>query len=110
MFENIENLEIVSSFQGKSKTSKTMITKKTNAFYFRTMGTGAYIINNRAYSTSQNEMLFIPKGTTYSFVCDTDSGFAAYPRYTVPELLQLAGEELGTFRLTEDQKAGYGLE
>ena len=45
-----------------------------------------------------------------SFVCDTDSGFAAYPRYTVPELLQLAGEELGTFRLTEDQKAGYGLE
>lgn len=76
MFENIEsieNIKIISSFKGNSKTSKSTITKKTNAFYFRTAGTGIYIINNKQYTTKQNEMLFIPKGTTYKFICDESS-------------------------------------
>ena len=71
--ENIENIEIISSFHGNSKNSKSIMTKKTNAFYFRTMGTGVYFINNKPYKTKQNEMLFMPKGSTYNFVCDESS-------------------------------------
>lgn len=72
MFESIENLEIISSLKGKSKTSKATITKKTNSFYFRTMGTGTYIINGSPYTTNQNDVLFVPEGTSYNFVCDED--------------------------------------
>ncbi len=73
MFENIENLEIISSLQGFSKPSKATVTKKTNAFYFRTSGEGTYIINEKFYTTQTNELFFIPEGTSYDFVCNPDS-------------------------------------
>lgn len=45
-----------------------------------------------------------------SFVCNSYySAFAGYPVYSLEELLQLAEEKLGSYELTEEQKAGYGL-
>lgn len=45
-----------------------------------------------------------------SFVCNGASGIAGYPAYSLTDLLQLAQEKLGNYELTQEQKAGYGLE
>ena len=43
-------------------------------------------------------------------ICRQGNGIAAYPLYTTEQLLQLAKTELGGFRLTQEQKAAYGID
>jgi len=56
----------------------------------------------------------IPEFVTYHTETDrlvlcTDMGMGAYRRYTTQQLLDKAAQQLGQFRLTEDQLADYGL-
>lgn len=59
--------------------------------------------------------IYIPNGLAYwtndnSFICRSGSRFMGFDAYTVPQLLEIAREQLGNFRLTPAQKSAYGLD
>lgn len=78
MFDTIENLQIITIVSGKSRDSKLQ-PRKTHAFILRTNGTGHFIIGQNTYTTNRGDLFFLPKGTTYIFKTEPDSGCA----YTV---------------------------
>jgi hypothetical protein len=49
-------------------------------------------------------------GSTNTLVCSLTDTLAGFPLYTTEELLTLARQELGSFALTQEQRAAYGIE
>ena len=45
-----------------------------------------------------------------TLVCDMDDYMAGFPLYSTEELLAMAQQELGSFTLTGEQKAAYGID
>ena len=66
MFNDIENLKIISSFQGISKSNGEIRTRKSNAFIFRISGTRIYEFDDLVYTVKKGEMIFIPALFSYN--------------------------------------------
>lgn len=67
MFENMDNLKIISSNQGFSKSGIKIRDKKLNAFIFRTIGIGQFSFPDKTITVKPGEMIFLPKGISYEF-------------------------------------------
>ena len=67
MFDNMENLTLVSSYNGISKPYNKVQSRKTNAFIFRTNGAGEFAFGNETITVHKGEMIFIPQGSSYEF-------------------------------------------
>lgn len=73
MFDNIENLEIVSSLN-KSPLSYSKITnRKTNSFIIRVKGSVTYNFYDKKLNAKEGEMVFLPKGISYEYTSFNDS-------------------------------------
>lgn len=68
----ISNLSIVSSFSRESKPYNKIINRKYHSFIFRLTGQEMYFFDNKNITVKAGEMLFIPKGTTYSYKTISD--------------------------------------
>lgn len=67
MFDNIENLKLLSSSRGKTRDYNKIENKKYHSFIFRTVGTGTYTTSDKCYVINEGEMAFLPKGSSYEF-------------------------------------------
>lgn len=67
MFENIENLKLLSSYKGSAKDYIKVNEKKHHSFIFRTEGVGVYNINGKSIKIHEGELAFLPKGSSYEF-------------------------------------------
>lgn len=65
MFNNIENLKIVSSFHRESKTHDKIENRKTHTFIISSAGPVIYDFDDKIISLNQGEMIFLPKGISY---------------------------------------------
>ena len=53
-------------------------------------------------------LLYDPEGQ--QFLCLSDAVLRSYPRYETDRLLDLARQQLGTFRLPQGKKDAYGID
>lgn len=67
MFDNIENIKLVSCNQGTAKPYIKVENRKTNAFIFRTSGSGEYDFQGKYLTVNLGEMIFVPMGSSYEF-------------------------------------------
>ena len=67
MFDNIENLKLISCKQGTAKPYIKVDTRKTHAFIFRIGGAGVCDFNGRYIEVKVGEMIFVPQGSSYEF-------------------------------------------
>ena len=73
MFENIENLQLVSASSGTNKQTHSKVdSRKTYAFILRTKGNSFYKFPNKTLETTENKMIFIPKGSSYEHFAISD--------------------------------------
>ncbi len=67
MFENIENLEILSSLHRVSRARNRIINRATNSFIIRTSGKVLYTFPDKSFTAESGEMMFLPKGVSYEY-------------------------------------------
>ena len=67
MFENIENLKLVSASSGKSPQSRRARVRTLSGFIFRTAGETRYTFGNKAFHLKTGQLIFIPKDIRYDF-------------------------------------------
>ena len=67
MFENIENLKIISSLHRENRQFSKIENKKTNSFFIRISGSITYNFYDKTVEVKPGEMMFIPKGTSYEY-------------------------------------------
>ena len=67
MFENVENVRIVSTYKGVSKVAGKVESRKSNAFIFRIKGEAVYYFDNRTVEAREGDILFLPKGSSYEY-------------------------------------------
>ena len=67
MFENIENLKLVSVLSGKSMPKRRIENRPLNSFIIRLNGNITYDFGDRQYCVNQGEMVFLPKGSSYDY-------------------------------------------
>lgn len=67
MFDNIENLKIISSLHKTSKPYSKIERRKTNTLIIRVDGSAVYNFYNKTLTVNQGEMIFLPKGTSYEY-------------------------------------------
>lgn len=73
MFNTMENLKLISSSQGTSKGTFRLEGKKTHGFVFRTNGSATFILDDKKLITNTNDMIFLPKGSSYEFFPGTET-------------------------------------
>lgn len=66
MFENMENLKILYSLHKKNKDYVEIENRKINSFFIRSGGSVLCDFYNKKILVKEGEILFIPKGTSYS--------------------------------------------
>lgn len=66
MFDNIENLKIVSSISKNNKPFNNIENRKTHSFFIRLSGSILYNFNDKSILSKQGDITFIPKGSTYT--------------------------------------------
>ena len=67
MLGRIENLKLVSSYQGETRENVKTEGRKYHAFLFRTKGEGVYITEGKQIRIREGEMSFLPQGSSYEF-------------------------------------------
>ena len=67
MFENMENLKIVSSLHQASKAHARIENRPSHGFVIRLSGELRYDFADRSITTRKGEMIFIPQGTRYDY-------------------------------------------
>jgi len=67
MFEDIENLKIVSSLHRASKPSGKVSCRETHGFNIRVSGSILYDFDGRTILVNAGEMIFIPQGSAYKY-------------------------------------------
>lgn len=67
MFENIENLKLISASEGKVIGNRRVDNKKLHSFIIRTSGATRYIFDNKVLEINEGELLFLPKGSSYYY-------------------------------------------
>lgn len=71
MFDNIENLKIVSSFYAVGKPFLKKESRITHAFFLRRSGAVLYHFGEKKILCETGSMMFTPKGSSYTAVCQT---------------------------------------
>lgn len=84
MFENIENLKLISVSSGKSPHSRRNRVRKFSGFIFRTAGETHYSFDHETFSLKTGHMIFIPKGIRYDFEIVSEEA-SAYTLISVEE-------------------------
>lgn len=69
MFDNIENLKIISSLHRKNKTSNTITNRSANAFIIRVKGAVFYDFYDKTVLAKEGDIIFLPKGVSYFYKC-----------------------------------------
>lgn len=72
MFENIENIKIISSLHKTSNSFGSVESRKANGFIIRTKGRICYEFPNKSFELGAGEMMFIPKGSRYIYKIISD--------------------------------------
>ena len=67
MLENMENLKIISVLKRVSKTCDTISGRGSHGFNIRLSGTNEYTFENGTVTVNAGDVIFIPKGTEYSY-------------------------------------------
>ncbi len=67
MFDNIENLEVISSLRRINKVSAKIENRSTHAFFFRIKGSIMYDFGDKSILSKEGDVMFIPQGATYSY-------------------------------------------
>ena len=70
VFDNMENLKIISSFHGKSKISGRVESRQSHGFLFKLKGYANYVIGGENVRIGAGEMIFMPKGSCYEYNTD----------------------------------------
>lgn len=65
MFDNIENLKIISTLHRTSKPYVKVEDRKTHSFFLRTQGNVLYEFHNKKILAKEGELIFIPKHSSY---------------------------------------------
>ena len=84
MFENIENLKLLSVSSGKSPPSRYGRIRKFSGFIFRTAGEARYTFEKETFYLKTGHMIFIPKGIRYDFEIVSEEA-SAYTLISVEE-------------------------
>lgn len=66
MFENIENLKIVSVIHRKGKPTVKVESRKTHSFFIRIKSAVLYDFYNESILVNEGDMIFVPKGSSYT--------------------------------------------
>lgn len=77
MFDNLEDITIVSIIQNTNKPYVKIENRKTYTFFFRTRGSVCYEFADQKIIGKQGNVVFMPKGSTYTVTALTES-----PAYT----------------------------
>lgn len=67
MFENMENLKIVSSLHQHSKKNSKIESRSGHGFVIRLSGAVRYDFEDKSITVNAGEMIFIPRGTCYEY-------------------------------------------
>jgi len=67
MFENIENLKIISSLHRENRPCSKIENKPTNSFFIRISGSVVYNFSEKVIEANEGEQMFVPKGTRYEY-------------------------------------------
>lgn len=66
MINNIENLKPISVIRGISSVFKEYVNRESHALVFKLNGSSKYTFADKAILHRENQLLFIPQGTTYT--------------------------------------------
>ena len=69
MFENIENLKIISSLHRTSASHNKIENRPTNTFIMRISGKVEYDFYDKIITLNKGEIIFLPKGISYKSRC-----------------------------------------
>lgn len=67
MFDNIENLKILSSFCKYNIAGNTIKNRASHVFFLRIQGSVVYDFGNKTLIANEGELIFLPKGSTYAY-------------------------------------------
>ena len=67
MFDDFDNLRILSSHKGPSKPNSNVENRKSSGFLFRISGEAEYVFTDRTIRVKAGEMFFVPQGSSYLF-------------------------------------------
>lgn len=73
MFDNIENLKILSSLHQYNKPRSEVKNRKTHSFFFRIQGCVRSEFADESLVSKPGEVFFVPKGATYNSIVLTDA-------------------------------------
>ncbi len=73
MFDNIENLKIISSFHRQSRSYNKIENRATNSFIIRASGSVLYDFSGKKILVNPGEMVFLPKGVCYEYTTTSDT-------------------------------------
>lgn len=65
---DIENLKLIVSSSGNSKTRTGVSSRKYNSFIFRTSGSAIFTFQDKTLTTNKGDVIFVPKDVPYSFL------------------------------------------
>lgn len=65
----IEDVNIISSFRTNSRTYRKIQNRKSHAFLFKISGCVDYDFGDKQMSLKQNEVIFLPQGSSYEYTC-----------------------------------------
>ena len=65
MFENIENLKIISSLNRINRPDFKVENRATHSFFFRVRGSIRYDFGDLQFLVHEGQIMFVPKGSTY---------------------------------------------
>ncbi len=66
MFEYIENLKLLEIIQNESVEERVVTDRFSHTFVFKVNGESEYVFGNKKIILKPDEMIFIPKGSTYT--------------------------------------------
>lgn len=67
MFENIENLKLISAAAGVIKNPNRVENRKFHSLIFRTSGRVSYFFDDITLTINSGELIYLPKGTSYEY-------------------------------------------
>lgn len=75
MFDNIENLKIISSLHRKNRASNKIENRTTHIFAIRIKGDIFYDFYDKTMVAHEGELVFIPKGSSYTYRALSEDAF-----------------------------------
>lgn len=74
MFDYMENLKIISSFNQASKPFGKIESRKSHGFIFKIKGYADFVFEDKSLRVNEGEMIFLPKGSSYKYTTYMQEG------------------------------------